>query len=101
MQSVCQIQTQLSQNPNPSAPTRYAQQSQTQQIQPQPHRVSEESQLRLQMQIQMATQGAREARPAKKIIPESPMEFRSALARFYLAEDTITVLQWVWMLGES
>ena len=41
------------------------------------------------MQIQMATQGAKEARPAKKIIPESPMEFRSALASFYLAVDTV------------
>ena len=48
---------------------------------------SEDFQLRLQMQRQMATQGAREARPSKKIVPESPMEFRSALARFYLAVD--------------
>ena len=87
MESVCQIQTQLSQPPNPPTPASGQHLYQPQQFQPQTHLASEDFQLRLQMQRQMATQGAREARPVKKIIPESPMEFRSALARFYLAVD--------------
>merc|ERR1711888_247587 len=87
-----QMQTQISQPPNPPTPTSpqyqpQPRQFQQQQFQQQPQIHSEDFQLRLQMQRQMATQGAREARPVKKIIPESPMEFRSALARFYLAVD--------------
>ena len=71
MQSVCQIQSQLSQPPNPLTPASCQHFHQPQQFQPQAHCASEESQLRMRMQRQMATQGAREARPTKKLIPES------------------------------
>ena len=102
MQSVCQIQAQLSQPPNPPTPTTYHNQSQTQQSLPQAHCVSEDLQLRMQItpcQRNMVFRQSSSCRPKKirlcEYISQKKYKSLAGLEPYQMEGQNFGNLQWL------